>query len=92
MIKKDSYFISITPFKVVEKNSDKLTILSNKGKYYKLKSSCIPELNIGDCFYRKVFLGEGIFQVNYLKADEIKKKEQHFNNILEEILFKFGDK
>ena len=85
MIKTYTYLIHITPFRVLEKDSKRTTIISNKEDYLKIHSSRLSDFEKDEYLFRSVLVGESFVQINYLKWDEKKMAKPFANSNLEEI-------
>jgi hypothetical protein len=70
MIKKQIYFLKVTPFRFVEKKGNTAWIISDKGIYKTINSALLTDFKEGDFLYKSVLIGEDSVYVKYFKMDD----------------------
>ncbi|MFH1503405.1 MAG: hypothetical protein ABIE36_01995 [Candidatus Diapherotrites archaeon] len=70
MIKNDTYFIKVTPYRILEKKPHKTLIVSDRGFCKSVNPVSLTDFKKGDYILRSVMIGGGFIQIEYFKMDD----------------------
>lgn len=71
-----TYFVRLTPFRVIRKYISRTLIISKEGDYFKVHSIHLSKFNEGDYILKSKMMGEGIVNINYVLEKDNKKKNR----------------
>ena len=85
------YFISLTPFRILDNSHSKALLISDKGDYVKVNSEILSDFKQGDYIFKSRMVGRGHVNIGYIKQDKNKSDESFSKTKLENLITLFSN-